>query len=249
MKVSSFFSNPVQMAKANAPEILTILGVSGVITTSYLTGKASFAANEVLAVTELETAPSENKRERFIERVRHVWPLYIPAGISGVITIGCIIGSSKASAKRTTAAVAAYSLTERAFSEYREKVVEQIGKAKEQKIRDEIAQDSVDKKPPTQVIYTSFGKVLCCELLTGRYFHSNMEDLRRAQNDVNHKIVNSLYVTLDEFYDHIGLDHTTNSGNLGWDSDRLMELQFSTVLTDKGEPCLAFEYNYTKPLR
>ncbi len=63
------------------------------------------------------------------------------------MTIVCIVGSSKAGGRRTTAAVAAYSLTERAFSEYKEKVVEQIGKGQEQKIRDEIVQDQVDKKP------------------------------------------------------------------------------------------------------
>ncbi len=76
-----------------------------------------------------------------------------------------------------------------------------------------------------------------------------METLRKAQNDVNARVVNDMYVTLDEFYDIVGLSHTSNSNNLGWDSTKLMELLFSTVLGEGGEPCLAFEYNYTKPLR
>jgi hypothetical protein len=90
--------------------------------------------------------------------------------------------------------------------------------------------------------------VLCCELYTRRYFKSDMEALRKAQNDINSKIIHELYVTLDELYNLLGLTSTSVSGNLGWDSDKMLELQFSTVLTENGEPCLAFEYNYLKPL-
>ncbi len=76
-----------------------------------------------------------------------------------------------------------------------------------------------------------------------------METLRKAQNDINSQVVNQAYVTLEEFYDLVGLPNTSNASNLGWDSDKLMALQFSTVLSEAGEPCLAFDYNYTKPLK
>lgn len=185
------------------------------------------------------------------EKAKIVWKLYIPAGISGALTVGCIIGASKANGRRTTAAVTAYSLTERAFSEYREKVVEQIGKGKEQTIRDDLAQERVSKNPQgsKEVVIVGTGHILCCELFTHRYFRSDMETLRKAQNDINVRVVNDIYVSLDEFYELVGLSNTSNSNNLGWDSNKLMELIFSTVLAEGGEPCLAFEYNYTKPLR
>ena len=185
------------------------------------------------------------------DKAKLVWKHYIPAGVSGIFTIGCIAGVSRTSNRRTTAAVTAYSLTEKAFTEYREKVVEQIGKGKEQKIRDEIAQDKVNEFPPCtqEVIITSVGHVLCCELLTHRYFRSDMETLRKAQNDINVKIVNSYYVPLDEFYTLIRMPFTSNSNNFGWDSDKLMGLEFTTAMSESGEPCLAFEYNYLKPLK
>lgn len=245
-----FITQTIKLIKSNSPEILTALSVSGVVTTSYLTGKASFAAVSVITENEKEKPPWGDPKERFKERAKQVWKMYIPAGISGVFTVGCIIGSSRANSRRTTAAFTAYSLTERAFSEYKEKVVEQIGKGKEQAIRDELAQERITKYPPTsrEVIVIGTGHVLCCELLTGRYFKSDMETLRKAQNDINVKIVSDLYVTLESFYDLVGLLHTTNSDLTGWDSHKLMEMHFSTVLTENGEPCLAFEYNYTKPL-
>lgn len=243
-------SKTLQTLKSNSPEILTAFGVAGVVTTSYLTGKAAYKASRIIEEDE-QRLFLENRKERFKERVRLTWKLYIPASLSGAMTIGCIIGGSRATGKRTAAAVTAYSLTERAFAEYREKVVDEIGKGKEQRIRDELAQSHISSTPPIsrEVIITGGGNVLCCELYTHRYFRSDMESLRKAQNDLNMMVVNNYYVTLEEFYDLIGLPHTSVSDNLGWDSGRLMELQFSTTLSDAGEPCLAFEYNYLKPLR
>lgn len=256
MKLSIFFDRAVKAAKSNAPEILTAVGVSGVVTTSYLVGKASFQAaktlDEASKEAEVVIAGVPYPQEFGIpvkEKIKIVWKLYIPATVSGVVTIGCIIASSKSSGRRTAAAVTAYSLTERAYSEYKEKVVEQLGKTKEQKIRDEIAQDRVTKNPPEskEVVILGGGDVLCCELWTGRYFKSDMESLRRAENDLNAMIVNTYYVSLDEFYDLLELPHTSNSDKMGWDSDKLLELQFSTVMSPDGTPCLAFEYNYLRP--
>lgn len=251
MKPADIFTNTLKMLKSNSPEILTALGVSGLVTTAYLTAKAAFKASDVVRENEAAAGPHEERKERIKERTKLVWKLYVPAGISGALTITCIICSSKASGRRTTAAVTAYSLTERAFSEYKEKVVEQIGQGKEQKLRDELAQERVTKNPvgSREVIVVGKGHVLCCELFTNRYFRSDMETLRKAQNDINMKVNNHHYVTIDEFYDIIGLPYTSNSNFFGWDSDKQMELKFTTVLTEDGEPCLAFDYNYTKPLK
>ncbi len=242
MRLNHILNNVVKALKSNSPEILTALGVSGVVTTSYLVGKASFRASRHLG--EGPAGPTIK------EQAKETWKLYIPAGISGVLTIGCIIGASKANGARTTAAVTAYSISERAFGEYREKVVEQIGKGKEQKIRDEIVQERISKNPSNQeIVIIGGGHVLCCELFTHRYFRSDMERLKKAQNDINAKIISEMYVTLDELYDLIGLPNTSNSSNLGWNSDKLMALNFSTVISEDGEPCLAFDYNYTKPIK
>lgn len=243
--------NASQLIKSNSPEILTAVAVSGVFTTSYLVGKASFQAAEVIRSNKEQDAVEGDTRMDILKyHVKHTWPLYAPATVSGVITVGCIVFASKGNAKRTTAAVAAYSVTEKAFNEYKEKVVEQIGKNKEQKLRDEIAQGKVLNDPPSkEVIIIGGSNVLCCELYTGRYFRSDMETLRKAQNDINAMIVGYMYVTLEDFYNLIGLSNTTNSDKLGWDSNKMMDMKFSSILTENGEPCLAFEYNYVKPLK
>lgn len=247
MNLPNLLSNSTKLLKEHSPEILTALSVSGVLTTSVLVGKASYEASKIITRNEASNLMLENRKERFKERARQTWRLYIPAAISGTVTIACVIGASKAEGKRTTAAVAAYSLTEKAFGEYKEKVVEQIGAGKEQKIRDEIVQDKVTKSSEGVVVVGS-GSVMCCELYTGRYFRSDMEKLRKAQNDINAKVVSDRYVTLSEFYDLVGLPDTSMSNDVGWDSMKQMNLVFSTVISCQGEPCLAFDYNYVKPI-
>jgi hypothetical protein len=241
MKASDILSSSSKLVKANGPEILTALGLSGVLTTAYLAARAGRQHESRMS----EEAPDIPPREE----AKLVWRYYVPPAISGALTVVCIVGGNRGVARRTTAAVAAYSITEKAFSEYKDKVVEQIGVNKEQKIRDEIAQDRVNTNPPSkEVMVMGGGHVLCCELYTGRYFRSEMEALRKIENQINHLIVHQVYVTLNELYDHLGLAYTSNSDYMGWTSDKLLELQFSTVLSPDGEPCLAFAYNYVKPI-
>ena len=222
----------------NAPTIIAGIGISGTITTAVLAADAGFKSAKRLS----EKSPKNTPREIFEE----TWDLYVPAVLSGAATIGCIVLSNRLNSKRAAAAYSLLAVSERAFEEYRDKVVSVIGEKKEQKLKDDIAQERVDKKPAPSVIVAGDGSVICCELFTGRYFKSDMETLRKAQNDINARIMQELYVCLDEFYYLIDLDPTSSSGHCGWDSARLMELDFSTVLTSDGKPCLAFNYNYIK---
>lgn len=228
-----------RVLRQNSPVILTALGVSGVVSTAYLTGVATYRASHRLE----DQSPYMDKRE-VIERC---WDLYIPPAISGVVAIGCIIASNRVSSKRMAAAYSLAAVSEQVLSEYREKVIETIGEKKEQKIRDDISQDRVNANPPG-VIVMGRGDVVCCEMLTGRYFMSDMETLRKAQNDINSKLLSQDYATLNDLYYMLGLQYTSDSGKTGWTSDKQMDLSFSTVLTEDQRPCLAFEYNYTKIL-
>ena len=237
-----------QLISKNAPLILTTFAVTGTVSTAFLVAKASFEASDILRQDAKENGVIRDKHDRIKHNTKLVWKRYIPAGIAGTATIAAIVCANKIGASKTAAAISAYSLTEKAFTQYKSKVVEEIGKHKEQVIRDDIVRDSVEKNPPENIIVAGSGEVLCCELYTKRYFTSSMEELRKAQNDINMEIVSNLYVSLEEFYDAIKLPYTSHSSDLGWDSDKLMALEFSTVLSEDGRPCLAFSYNYIKPI-
>lgn len=227
----------------NSPAILTGLGVAGVVSTAFLTAKATWEAK-----TQIDR--EEDLCERRLdtrEKVEHCWKLYIPPVTTASATIFAIVASNRVATGRAVAATAAYSLTEQAFSEYREKVTDLIGDRKEQAIRDEITKDRIERNEPS-VIVAGGGSVLCLEGYTGRYFMCDMDSLRRAENEINSRICQALYVTLDDFYDLVKLDHTSNSDRLGWDSDKLLALEFSTQLAGDGRPCIVFDYNYVKPI-
>ena len=244
MSLRDIINRTQKMAVDNSPAILTALGVTGALTTAYLTGKASFKAARIL--DEAERNPAEpslplSNRERF----ERVWKLYIPAVSTGVLTCGAIISANQIGTRRTAAMAAAFSLSERAYDEYKEKVVEQIGKNKEQKVRDEIAQDKVTAKPPVdgQVIITDRGgDVLFMDALSGRYFQSSMEDVLKAQNDTNYIVINHGYASLSELYSKLGLSSTKMSDDLGWDSNKLLEMTFSTTMTSDDRPCIVMDF-------
>lgn len=241
-------SNKVQrILRDNSPGILTGLGVSGTVTTAYLAGKASFEASEALRIEQnrLDSFTKSHSLDRK-EKFKHVWKLYIPTAVSGVMTIACIIAGTRVSIKRTAAAYSLMSVSEKAFTEYKEKVVEQLGVKKEQAIRDEIAKDRVANNPQGMVVVGS-GNVLCYEMHTGRYFSSDMETLRKAVNEVNAKMIRETDASLSDFYYMIGLSNTSYSDRTGWTSCKLLELSFSTVMSADGRPCIAFEYNYIEP--
>lgn len=226
----------------NSPAILTAIGVSGTLSTAYLVGKASYDAGYDDAVNEF--------RHDVKEYVKRHWRLYIPAAISATITVGCIIAANRVGSKRAAAAYSVLSVTEKAFAEYKEKVVETIGERKERTVQDSIAQDRVNANPTAgrNIISVGPGNVLCNELYTGRYFYSDMESLRKAVNEINSRLNREMYANLSDFYAIIGLPYTSNSNDIGWDSDKLLELRYTTVLSDDGRPCIAFDYNYTKPM-
>ena len=242
MNATYVFKTFEKFVRANSPVILTAFGVSGTLSTAYLASKASFKAAESLRVARIVSDNPPTKKEQ----IKRVWKFYIPTGISATLTISAIVSGTRIGLKKTAAAYSLLAVSEKAFDEYKDKVVEQLGKNKEQAIRDEIAQDGVSKDG-TGVVVVGAGTVLCKELHTGRYFNSDMESLRRAENRINAKMIREIDATLSDFYWMVGLPVTSYSSMTGWDSDKLMMLEFTATMTEDGRPCLAFDYNYVRP--
>lgn len=230
--------------KANSPSILAGVGVTGTLLTAYLTGKASFQAARTIDNAERKQAKVLEPKDK----VDLVWKFYIPAAVSGGVTVSAIIVGTAVGTRRTAALAAAYSLSTNAFTEYRDKVREEIGERKEHLLNAQTAQDELVRNPPSGNIIVSSGQVMCYERFTGRYFESSMEALRRAENKINAKLNREMYAYLSDFYDLVGLDDTSASQNLGWTSDRLLELEITSSIAPDGTPCLCIEYNYAGPV-
>lgn len=225
----------------NSPLILTGLGAAGTIATALFTGRASFKAADILAKEDADLPLKE--------KAKLTWKLYIPAVTTGAITVTAIILANRIGTRRAAALAAAYSLSEKAFAEYKDKVIEKLGERKEEAVRAEIAQDRIDKHTPSgQVIISGNGDVLCYDEISGRYFMSDMEKLRRVQNDLNHTILHYMYASLHDFYESIGLPPTKYSSEVGWTNDAMLDMKFSTCLSEDNRPCISIGY-VTYPVR
>ena len=178
------------------------------------------------------------------EKAKLVWHLYLPPVASGVLTVTCIIAAHRISSKQIVALTAAAGISERALTEYKDKVLEKFGAKEDEKLRDDIAQDRVNKFPASsQVMIAGSGDVLCYDMLTGRYFHSTMEDIKRAENKVNYELVHFMSCSLSYFYDELGLPPTIYSDTHGWNMNHHMEVTFSTVFSEDNKPCIAINFN------
>lgn len=248
MDIGAIVSRARKAAADNTPTILTAMGVTGTITTVLLASKASFKASQILMDVEAglisqDSYGDEVEQENFDFqcKLKNTWKLYIPATTTGIATLGCIMMANRVGTRRAAAIASAYTVSQEAFREYREKVVDKIGEKKEQVVRDEIAQDRVNKNLPS-VIITSNTNSICLDTHSGRYFDCDMETIRKAVNDINYKLHSEDYASLSDFWELIGLAKTADSDEVGWNIDSKLEVAYAAALTDDGKPVITIEF-------
>lgn len=249
MKIGILAKRFGKVAADNSPAILTGLGVTGTLTAVFLTGKATFKAAHILRVAE--DLRGEDQELDFKQKFEMTWKCYVPAAGTTVMAIACMVAANHVGVRRAAALASAYNIAQRGFDEYKDKIVEKLGEKKEQAFRDELAQDRVTANPPSQstIVITGDGDVLCRDEWSGRYFESDMETLKKAENDTNYQMIHSDYASLSEYWGRLGLPKTAESDEVGWCSgDRKLEVEYSTSTDDKGRPCITVNFR-TVPVR
>lgn len=238
---TKFLRNVQTRVSKHSPEILTYVGIAGMIGTVGLAIKAT-----PKAVRLCEEVRREKEEPTKFDYLKATWKCYIPTMIAGTTSIACIIGANSVNAKRNAALATAYKLSETALLEYRDAVTETFGDKKDQIIKDNIAKEKIKNDPVSSkdIIITDKGTTLCYDGLFGRYFKSDMETIRRAENALNRLIVNYDYASLNEFYRELGLGPVNMGDHLGWRiDDGRIEIEFSSQLAEDGTPCLVMLYN------
>ena len=226
-----------------SPGILTGIGITGMIGATFMAVKATPKA---LYLIETKKEEAEVEELASGETIKTCWKCYIPAALTTVVSAACLIGASTVSAKRNAALATAYSISEAALREYQEKVVEVIGEKKEKAVRDAVAKDQIERDPVTKsevVIIDSNSNTLCYEPLSGRYFKSTIDKIKKAEIKLDRQMIQEMYVSLNDFYWEIGLDGTDLGDKMGWNlSKGYMDLSFSSQLADDGTPCAVIVY-------
>jgi hypothetical protein len=252
-RITSVIRGARKLVTDNSPAILTAVAVVGVATTAFLAAKATPQAMEDIKQAETEQGEPLTVNQKIYLVGYH----YVPAVVSGTMTIACIIGVSYIHHQRHAALISAYTLSEKVIQEYQEKVKENLGEGKERKVRDDIAQDTVNANPPSseKIFITGHGDHMFLDKMSGRYFRSTVDKVRKAENKLVHQLNNDAYASLNDFYGYLNIPASDIGEELGWQSDNIVEVLFSTVLVGDGEeniaegtPCIVMTYSVT-PIR
>lgn len=260
--MSKFIRGAKISISKHSPEILTGIGIAGMITTTFLAVRATPKALELIEEKkdELNNKHIEERLDKngdlrdykeitklkFPDLFKATWKCYVPAAVTSVASIACLVGASSVHIKRNAVLATAYQLSETALTEYKEKVIETIGEKKEEVIRDKVNKDRIEKNPVSKnnVIITDKGNTLCYDHMSGRYFKSDIDKINKAVNVINNRILHDFYASLNDLYSELGLYTVSLGDKLGWNSDMgLIEVEFSSQLADDGTPCLVMDFN------
>lgn len=241
LNVKQCFKMAKKVVQKKSPEILTGLGIAGMITTVVLAVKATPKALDLID-EEVEKQNRKLSQEAYdsgystakqinklkpVETVKVAWKPYIPALLLGSASVGCLIGANTVSARRHAALYSAYELSKTAYNELNEKVTEVVGEKKVTEIKQKLAEDKVNKVSPEgtiekkkNVVIAGDGDTWFIDAMSNQPFLSSKNKLDAAANELNRKMRSDMYVSLSQFYDEIGIEHTGTSDYIGWRIDK-----------------------------
>lgn len=228
--------------KRNGSTILTTIGVAGVVATTILAIKATPKATQLL-----EEAREEKGEELTnTETILTVAPVYIPTMVVGASTVTCILSAQVLNKRQQAALTSAYALLHSSHQEYKNKVIEMLGKEANDEINAEIAKD----KYKDQDIVVSEGQELFYDTFSDRYFESTKSKVKEAEYFLNSDLIMRDYVYLNEWYDYLDLELVDGGWELGWCTGNCMSMYWqqwidfghSQVTMDDGRECIAINF-------
>ena len=245
--ISAVVAGTKRIVVKHSPELMLGLGIgaafAAVITAVSATPKA-------LRSIEEEKKRNETTELSVKDTVKATWKYYIPTAVLFASSMACLIGGHSIASKRTAAIAAAASVTETALRQYKDAIAESVAPDVKEKIEEAVSAKQVQRAadPRDAQVYISDKEgVLCYEPQSGRYFRSTRESIKGAVNDLNHDMLCDGFegsVSLNDFYDKIGLPDTEAGAALGWNtSNGLVEIIFSSQLAPDGTPCLVIRYD------
>jgi hypothetical protein len=167
-----------------------------------------------------------NAALQYTKGVGKVVKLYAPSVLIGVAAIGCLSKSHNMLNQRNLALTAAYAAVDRAFGEYRGRVIEKYGEDEDRYFRyasEEVA--VVNESGKTEVVRRVDSDQM--PSMYARFFDQfagtwskdpqyNLVFLRCQQQWANDMLKARGHLFLNEVYDQLGLARTTAGSVVGW---------------------------------
>lgn len=211
-KLFDFFNEGFDWAKENSAAILSVgacFGIVGTIVLSVNAGKKIEVKTQQIdkEIEEKKATGTEiTVKEEKKEHIKAYFPTILPAVGIGAMSIACTIASYKISAKKIAALTTAYTLTSKAFAEYK-KAAEKLLGDKEQEIQRERLKNKVKEEPmdkemeekvkadyeraeknPSSADLLYGIKPVFKDDVTGQYMYATRDQIRDALEEYNVEI-------------------------------------------------------------
>jgi hypothetical protein len=235
--MASYMNKAKHLLSRNTSDLLLVGGVSCILGGGLLAIRQTPKAVKIM---------EKRKEESNISKAKAVAPLYIPSVLLTGLGIAQIVCSRNITNNKIAAMATAYTVSETAFKTYKEKVKEIVEPEKYEEIKREVASEQLRRDPVgnKEVVMTGNNNVLVYDNMSGRYFKSSMEEIERATNVLNKKMMSEMTIQLNEFYNEIGLPVIKMGCELGWSiDDSLIDMNITSSIAENGEPCLVLDYN------
>lgn len=262
-KLKTFVNGVVTFGERHQREANLGLVIAGIILTGAAAARAGYKMKQVIDESKRKAAEldekleieeiteeeyEEKKKEISKETVKDTVITTLPAVASGATTVVLAVAGYNNVSKRLAALSAAYNIGEKNLIEYQDKIKEMFGEKKAQAVTDEIAADKVKKNPPAKDVILNLGRgtTLCYDPKSGRYFYSSPENVKKAVNKINSRLNDEYYISLNEFYDELGLPDVELGEELGFNvDDGLIDVDhiFSVTKTEDDQPALVLTYD------
>lgn len=238
----------------HSPEILLVTGVIGTVAATVMACKATLKLNDVLDETKEtidkihevaedpekadEYSPNDAKKDLTITYVQtgvKIAKLYAPSVMIGTISVISILASHNIMKKRNVALAAAYTTVDKAFKEYRGRVVERFGEKVDKELRYDIKAKKVEEKtvdPETgkekktkgikevaTAVGDEYATIFDKEHAPNGWQNSrayNLMFLKSRQNQFNDLLGRDGYVFLNDVYYALGMPRTRMGQCVGW---------------------------------
>ena len=239
--------------KKHSPEILVVGGVVGLVTSGVMACKATTKLSSILddskeqielfdkvaanpEMVKEEYTVEDAEKDKKIVKVQtavKVAKLYAPAVAIGVVSIGAIFASNNIMRKRNVALGAAYATVDRAFKDYRNRVVDRFGEELDKELRynlktkevKETVEDENGKKKTVKRNIKYMDSAMPSEFAViyddgcagwTKDPEDNKFFLIQQQRYANERLKRRGYLSLNEVYELLGFPSTKAGQVVGW---------------------------------
>jgi hypothetical protein len=252
-KASRIFHSAGLQLKKHSPEILMVVGIAGTIASTVMACKATSKVDEIIEEKNykeeqidivLNSDEYDYTEEDKVKDLTIIYTqtgvkllkVYAPAIALGVVSIGCIVAGHRILKKRNLALMAAYTVVDKGFKQYRKNVVERFGNEIDKELRYNIKSKEIEKivtdKKGVEKIEKETVKELDEKALSeyseyARFFDAgstqfekdpeyNLMFLRKTQDWANEKLKADGHLFLNDVYVMLGIPKSRIGQIAGW---------------------------------